>query len=134
MTSGIDYSYSGIGLDRADLVGYPFLSTDRPKSAQVAQWFNTAAFTLAEPFTLGNAPRRMGECRGPGQANMDLSLTKTVNVTERTRASFRTEFLNATNTPRFDTPTTDLGNSQFGRISRTRGFARIIQWTLRYEF
>ncbi len=115
------------------VAGVDACTSGRPQD-RLTNWFNIAAFTQAEPFTLGNAPRRMGECRGPGQANMDLSMTKTVNVTEGTRVSFRTEFLNATNTPRFDTPTSDLGNSQFGRITRTRGFARIIQWTLRYEF
>ncbi len=113
--------------------GFSPCTSGKPQD-RLTSWFNAAAFTQAEPYTLGNAPRRMGECRGPGQANMDASVTKTVNVTERTRASFRVEFLNATNTPRFDTPVSDLGNSQFGRISRTRGFARIMQWTLRYEW
>ena len=115
------------------VVGVSPCTSGRPQD-RLTGWFNTAAFTQAEPFTLGNAPRRMGECRGPGWSNLDVSLTKTVNVTEGTRASFRTEFLNATNTPRFDTPVSDFGNSQFGRISQTKGFARIIQWTLRYEF
>jgi len=65
---------------------------------------------------------------------MDLSVRKAVNVTEKTRVSFRVEALNATNTPRFSAPNTVFGNPQFGRITGTEGFARIIQWMLRFEW
>jgi hypothetical protein len=125
---------TAVGQQRPNRVaGVSPCTSGRPQD-RLTNWFNPAAFTQAEPFTLGNAPRRMGDCRGPGWTNLDVSVTKTVGVTESTRASFRVEFLDATNTPRFDTPTSDLGNSQFGRITATQGFARIIQWTLRYEF
>src|SRR5439155_676340 len=66
---------------------------------RIGNWFNGSAFSAAPAYTLGNAPRRLGDCRGPGVANMDLSVRKAVNLTERTRVSFRVEALNATKPP-----------------------------------
>ena len=127
--------------------GFPYGGQQRPNRVagvspctsgspqeRIGNWFNGGAFSAAPAYTLGNAPRRLGDCRGPGVANMDLSVRKAVNLTERTRVSFRVEALNATNTPRFSAPNTVVGNPQFGRITGTEGFARIIQWMLRFEF
>jgi len=61
------------------------------------QWFDPTPYTLptnAEGF--GNCPAQ-GPVRGPGYADVDLSLQKNFSVTERVRLQFRADFLNAFN-------------------------------------
>ncbi len=111
-------------------------------SNAVQGWLNPAAFSIAPAFTFGNAPRRLGNCRGPQYHNMDLAIRKAIPVTENHRVVFRLEVLNATNTPRFSAPNSvfqgvdSLGHpvGSFGRVTSTTGFARIIQYMFRYEF
>ena len=68
-------SYSDGG--RPNLVGNPSdLSTDRSKTAKVAQWFDTGAFAQNAAYTFGNAPRTFG--RGPALVTSDLTLLKSV--------------------------------------------------------
>lgn len=122
------------GQQRPNIVPGADQCTDGAPQDKLTNWFNRAAFTTADPFTFGNAPRRLGNCRGPGYANMDLAVRKQVSVSENQRVVFRVEALNATNTPRFNAPNSVFGGSSFGRITSTRGFARIVQWTVRYEF
>ncbi len=68
--SGLDYSYSGNGVDRADLIGNPNLSCSRSKAAQLNEWFNTAAFTFNAPGTFGTSGRDI--LRAPGVATSTL--------------------------------------------------------------
>jgi len=126
------FSYGG--QQRPNRVAGASPCTSGAPQERLNNWFNGAAFSQAQPFTLGNAPRRLGDCRGPGLANLDLSIRKAVTLTEKTRVSFRVEALNATNTPRFSAPNTVFGGPQFGKITGTEGFARIIQWMLRFEW
>jgi len=61
------------------------------------QWFDPTPYSLptnAEGF--GNCPAQ-GPVRGPGYADVDLSLQKNFQLTERTRLQFRADFLNAFN-------------------------------------
>ena len=82
---------------------------------------------------LGNAPRTIG-CRGPSQRNVDVAIRKSVNITEKNKISLRVEVLNATDTPKFRAAEGRVGRSNFRRVSSQSGFARIIQWMVRYEF
>ena len=61
------------------------------------QWFDPTPYTLptsAEGF--GNCPAQ-GPVRGPGFADVDLSLQKNFPITETVRLQFRADFLNAFN-------------------------------------
>lgn len=92
--SGLDYSYSGNGADRADLVGNPNMPGGRSKAAKLAEWFNTAAFAFNAPGTFGNSGRNI--LRGPGVATFDVSLAKSFplkfgHFSETQRIDFRTE-------------------------------------------
>ena len=61
------------------------------------QWFDPTPYTLpsnAEGF--GNCPAQ-GPVRGPGYADVDLSLQKNFPITERVKLQFRADFLNAFN-------------------------------------
>ena len=94
-------------------------------------YINPAAFSTAPQFTFGNLGRILG-MRGPGQANWDLSLFKTVSIYERLKAQFRLEALNAMNTPLFGGPNTSFGTSAFGRITAQSNTARQLQLGLRF--
>jgi hypothetical protein len=66
------------------------------------EWFDPNAFTLPTAGTWGNVSR--GSYRGPGLADVDLSLFKTTALTERLRAEFRAECFNVQNRANFATP------------------------------
>jgi hypothetical protein len=66
------------------------------------QWFNPNAFVLPTAGTYGNAGRSI--LTGPGLADLDVSLFKTVAIAERTRLQFRAEFFNVLNHANFGTP------------------------------
>ena len=121
-------------------------------------YFNKSAFSLALPYTYGNAPRTL-PCQGPGYDNQDISLFKDINVGEGIKIQFRAEALNAMNTPELGTPnnvlspatgysstapgtlgctTNNLVNgycpSSTGAITSSLGFGRIIQLGGRITF
>jgi hypothetical protein len=100
---------------------------------KIDNWINKAAFSDAPAFTLGNVTRTIA-MRGPGLANWDLSVFKTVSITESFKAQFRAEALNAMNTPYFRAPTTAFGNGAFGKIGSQGNFPRMIQLGLRLFF
>jgi hypothetical protein len=95
------------------------------------RWFNTAAFATPAPYTFGNAGRNTLDA--PGLANVDISAIKNFRVAETTTIQFRGEFFNATNTPRFGTPSRTVNGAAFGRIS-SAGPARQIQFGLKVIF
>jgi hypothetical protein len=100
------------GPDRPDVVGEWRL----PESERsIDRWFNTAAFTRNGQFAFGNAGRNLIE--GPGAANFDLSIYKQFAIREDIRLQFRAEAFNATNTPQFGIPNTQVGNAIFGIIN-----------------
>ena len=114
-----------------------------------AQWFNPLAF---ERVTC-NIPSRPDLCHfgsagynildSPGQRNLDFSLFKNIQMTERFRLQFRSEFFNAFNTPYFGQPT-NIGFSSTdtlvpdaprqGEIRSLRTPMRIIQFGLKFFF
>ena len=56
---------------------------------------------------------------GPGLGNLDFSLFRKFQVTERLKGEFRFESLNFTNTPAFANPNTTLGSADFGKVTGT---------------
>ena len=69
-----------------------------------ARWFNTAAFTQAPQFTIGNSSRN--PVVGPDYRVMDVMVGKTFPIREQIRAEFRAEAFNVTNTPPLAAPNT----------------------------
>ncbi len=66
------------------------------------QYFDAAAFSAPAYGTYGNLGR--DTLVGPGLTNLDLSLHKSTQLTERLRAQFRAEFFNILNHTNFATP------------------------------
>ena len=68
------------------------LSSSRPITAKVAEWFNTSAFSLPVPFTFGNVSRTIGYVRAPGIHNLDFTMEKGLYPTNWESARFTRVF------------------------------------------
>jgi hypothetical protein len=101
---------------------------------RLARYFNTSAFTGAGMF-FGNVGRNV--LRGPGQRNVDFSLIKNTPLSANREGmilQFRAEFFNVFNIVNFANPGSAFGSPSFGRISKTAGPPRIIQFALKLLF
>jgi hypothetical protein len=122
----------GYGSQRPNATGVsPVTSGDL--EARLNNYINPAAFSTAPQFTFGNLGRTI-DMRGPGQVNWDASIFKNFSVKEKLKCQFRTEALNATNTPLFYGPSTSFGSSTFGKITTQANFSRQLQLALRFSF
>lgn len=131
VVSGRDNSFSGVNADRADLIGDPFLPTDRPHGELVNGYFNTDAFTFNAVGTFGTAGRNI--LRGPGNATVDVGLFKNISLFETHRIQFRAEAFNLFNRVNFGNPNANRNAAAFGRIT-TADSPRVIQLALKYQF
>ncbi|MFN8009480.1 MAG: TonB-dependent receptor [Terriglobia bacterium] len=104
--------------------------TDGTLEERLRNYINPAAFVAAPQFTYGNLTRYI-PMYGPGMANWDLSLFKTVPIYERLRLQFRCELLNAFNTPLFNGPNTTFGSGSFGQITSQANTSRQLQLAMR---
>jgi hypothetical protein len=95
-------------------------------------FFNPAAF--AQP-ALGTAVANsgMGNIRGPGFWQFDLSLSRTFQVREMQKVEFRAEAFNILNKFIMMEPTYDINSNLFGRVTQARD-PRIMQFALKYFF
>lgn len=130
--SGQDRSLSGINLDRADLIGDPYLSLDRPTSQLLSAWFNTSAFALAAPGTFGDSPRNL--LRAPGVFNFDWSFAKSFRISERFSTQLRGDFFDLLNTPHFNAPGSSVASTSTFGVITAAGDPRIVQISLRVRF
>jgi hypothetical protein len=119
---------------RPNVVGNASLGGGRSKAAQLAEWFNTAAFAAPAFYSFGDAGRTDGY--GPGLVNMDISILKDFFITERHRLEFRTEILNFLNHANFANPVVAQGNAAFGQVISLEpgNQSRIVQFGLHYRF
>ena len=130
--SGQDRSYSGVGLDRGDLVGDPSLPSGRPLNQALSAFFNISAFALNTVGTFGNSPRNLLD--GPGFFNVDWSVAKSFRVTERLTMQVRGDFFNVLNNANFSAPGASVSStSTFGKISAASD-PRILQFSMRLRF
>ena len=81
----------------------------------IAKYFNTAAFTAAPQFVIGNSSRN--PVRGPGLQNADLMTGKTFRITERVNLEFRAEVFNVSNTPPLNDPNGSFGSPALAQSS-----------------
>jgi hypothetical protein len=95
---------------------------------------NASCFADPGDQIAGNAPRYFSNLRSNGIHNVDLSLSKEFVVHEGMKLQVRGEFFNFTNTPRFGSPNTNIGDSQFGLVTNTIGSPRHVQIGVRFEF
>jgi hypothetical protein len=105
-----------------------------PVHDRLNRYLNTSAFSQPAPFTFGNTSRILPDVRVDGIRSWDLSLFKEFSMTERVKLQFRSEFLNAFNTPRFGGPNTSVTSSSFGVITGQANAPRQIQFGLKLLF
>jgi len=94
------------------------------------QWFDPGSYSAPNPHTFGTCG--VGTVRGPWLSSLDLSFLKQFVITERTRLEFRSEFINLTNTPILNSPSTGLGSS-LGLLQSSQG-PRNIQFGLKLYY
>jgi hypothetical protein len=82
----------------------------------------------------GNAPRFSSNVRGEGIKNIDMGLFKDFTVREGMKLELRGEFFNVTNSVRFRTPDSFIGDTDFGRVTDTANQPRHGQIAVRFEF
>jgi hypothetical protein len=95
------------------------------------QWFDPSAYTASGVGQFGNCPAQ-GPIRGPGYADVDLSLQKDFHITETMRFQFRADFINAFNHVNLNAPATALGGGM-GLINSSQD-PRNIQLALKFYF
>lgn len=104
-----------------------------PRTPQ--QWVSRSAFRRLDPLTeagrFGNAGRNT--VTGPGIANADLSLLKTVSLRERLRLQFRAEAFNVANHANFHLPENDIASPNFGQILSAAP-PRVLQFGIKLLF
>ena len=97
----------------------------------MAKYFNTAAFTPAPQFVIGNSSRN--PVRGPGLQNADVMIGKTFRITERVSLEFRAEAFNVSNTPPLNDPNGSFGSAAFGSIT-SAGNPRDFEFVAKVHF
>ena len=140
--SGVDNSFSGDYMDRADFapgatLADAKLSPNRSHAALQQEYFNPAAFTQNAIGTFGNTGKNI--LRGPGLFNTDIALLKDIRIGERYTLQFRAEAFNAFNNVNFGQPDdfwTDEapGIQTFGQLLYTSTAPRIMQFALKLLF
>lgn len=135
----------GISEDRAQLSGTCSkgqLVRSGPMESKLNSYFNATCFANppiigADGIGTGFGDSATGIVDGPGQASLDVALTKTVSLkplSERSSVQFRAEFYNALNHPQFANPDSNFTSPTFGVISSTAVNPRVGQVALRFSF
>lgn len=107
---------------RADLV-----KPSVEKYNQVGSFFDPLAFAPVTDARFGTAGYNL--MRGPGVTNLDTSLFRDFQVTERFRVQIRAEALNLTNTPHFANPGNNVSNLQLNPDRTVRSLGGFTQIT-----
>jgi hypothetical protein len=121
---------TGFFSSRPNLIADPNAGPHTPD-----QWVSRSVFQRLDPATQAGQFGTEGRnaVRGPGIANVDLSLLKTWPLTERMRLQFRAECFNIANHANFGLPDNDLASPNFGRVLEA-GPPRLFQFGLKLLF
>ena len=98
----------------------------------IRHWFDTSAFPTPAQYTFGNSGRNI--LTGPGFHNVDLGLSRTISLIERTSLEIRAEAFNIFNTPQFGLPNATLGQSTTAVISSVTNPQRQLQLAAKIHF
>jgi len=131
VSSGVDNARTGVGGQRADLIGDPYFSDDRSRQQVITEYLRKSAFAPNALGTYGTLGRNT--FFAPGLANVDLGLVKSFRITERVNTMFRFEAFNAFNRVNLNAPSAAQNNVNFMRITGAQD-PRILQLALRLTF
>ena len=135
----------GISEDRAQVAGMctkSQLVSRGSMESKLNAYFNASCFTTppvigADGTGTGFGNSATGIVNGPGQANLDLAVSKAMNFNwphHQSSLTFRAEFYNALNHPQFANPDSNFTSPTFGVIGSTAVNPRVVQLALRLEF
>ncbi len=102
--------------------------------ARLNGYFNPAAFSQPAPFTFGNAPRILGNYRGPAYYNIDAAINKNFYVTSKDSIMFRATANNVLNQVIWGFPNTNFTSPDFGHITNQGNGPRNMQIGLQFNF
>ena len=128
VTQANSLGYAGFTTQRPNLVGDPQLPADERTPAH---WFNTAAFSLANQFSLGTASRN--PVRGPSYREVDLAVMRLIPMGPNRSVELRAEVFNLLNTVNFGAPAATLGAANFGTITSALD-PRVVQLAVKLTF
>lgn len=129
-TTGTDASLTGVGVDRPNLVGDPYLHGQGRKA-----WLNKASFQANGPGTYGDT--KPYTLVGPTYADLDAAVSRFFTLPETMQLEFRGECFNCFNHPNLlpqsQSANTALNSSLFGTVT-TSFPPRILQLSLKLDF
>ena len=96
------------------------------------RFFDTGAFERPPLYVVGNAGKNI--LIGPGNRNLDFSISKRFPLTEKRHLQFRAELFNAANHPNWGNPGTTLGTAAFGTITSNENLPRNVQLGLKLVY
>jgi hypothetical protein len=127
-TTGTDNSRTGVGVDRPNLVGDPYVHGQSRKFV-----LNPDSFQPNPIGTFGNT--KPWQFVGPTYADLDGAITRFFPIHESVQLQFRSECFDCLNHPNLPGPTAARNSSSFGQITTTVPYApRILQFSLKLDF
>lgn len=125
--SGVSLLNNGQG-NRANRLCNGAISNPTPN-----MWFNPACFVDdTVPDTYGNSG--INPLYADGQQQLDSSLSKAFDITERVKLQFRVDMFNTFNHTNFAAPDSGVGDSTIGQVFSTSVDQRRMQFGLRVRF
>jgi len=126
--TGVDNSLTGIGLDRPNVVGNPYV-----RNLSTQQWLNPSAFVPNALGTFGNVGS--DSLLGPAFFDIDAAVSRRFNIREKQQLELRFEFFNVTNHVNFNVPNldTNIQDPTFGQLLGDVA-PRILQFAIKYTF
>ncbi|HKV91498.1 MAG TPA: TonB-dependent receptor [Candidatus Angelobacter sp.] len=124
---GVDLGRGVTGSARPDLATGQSIQLSDPT---IQEWFNTAAFT-APANVFGTAGRN--SIIGPGTVQVDMSVSKNIQIKEMQALEVRLSATNVFNTVHFTSIDATFGSPTFGQVVGA-GAMRKAQITARYRF
>ncbi|WP_263367458.1 carboxypeptidase-like regulatory domain-containing protein [Edaphobacter bradus] len=125
-SSGFDYSLTNINNDRPNLTGNPY-----QRDVKHLTWLTATGFTPNAWGTFGNV--RRNSVRGPGWINVNVALSREFAIREQQRFEFRFEAFNLANHANYNSLSTNLSSSSFGKIQGAAD-PRILQIAGKFTF
>lgn len=120
-------------IDEPDYSGGPLHLSRNPRKSGM-NYFDTSVFSMNALGTAGNAKRRF--FYGPGAANFDTAIAKTVRLTESKSLLLCVEAFNVFNHAEFNGPSSvdgNIGSSTFGQVIAAAP-PRILQAAMKFNF
>jgi hypothetical protein len=126
-----DYNADGNGGDRPNAPASSVKTSGWSQEEYLAGIFKVSDFPAPQLGQNGNLVRNA--YRGPGYADVSLSVSKKFAMTPRVTTELRVDAFNAFNRVNLSDPVTDLSNSNFGKVTSQLN-TRAIQLGARLRF